>query len=70
MSWVGLVAHVGEKRNAHKILLEKPECKRLRWYWNWSNEVGWEGLDCISLDEGRDKCGEAVVNMVMNLQIQ
>jgi hypothetical protein len=28
VSWVGHVAHVGEKRNAYRILLGKPEGKR------------------------------------------
>jgi hypothetical protein len=28
MKWVGHVAHIGEIRNAHKILVGKPEGKR------------------------------------------
>jgi hypothetical protein len=28
MSWVGRLAFVGEKRNAHRILVRKPEGKR------------------------------------------
>jgi hypothetical protein len=28
MRWVGQVAQIGEKRNAYRILVEKPEEKR------------------------------------------
>jgi hypothetical protein len=28
MRWAGPVAHVGEKRNAYRVLMGKPECRR------------------------------------------
>jgi hypothetical protein len=51
MRWAGRVAHLGEIRNAHKILVRKPEGKRprgrprRRWEDNIRmdlREVGWE----------------------------
>jgi hypothetical protein len=53
-------------RNVYKILVRKPEGKRLlrrpkcRWDCN-IREIGWEGMDWIHLAQGRDhKC--ALVN--------
>jgi hypothetical protein len=54
MNWVGHVAHMGEKRNAHRILVGKPERKRppgrprCRWEDNVKmdlRELGWGGVD-------------------------
>ena len=54
MGWVGHVAHMGEKRAAYKILVEKPEGKRplgrprSRWEDNIKmdlQEVGCGGMD-------------------------
>jgi hypothetical protein len=54
MGWAEHVAHMGEKRNACRILMGKPEGKRplgrSRHWWN-SNikmnirEMGWDELD-------------------------
>jgi hypothetical protein len=53
MKWGGHVARMGEKRNAYKILVEKPEGKRplgrprRRWVDNIKidlREIGWDGL--------------------------
>jgi hypothetical protein len=58
MRWMGLVAHVGEMRNAYKILIGKLEGKRAlgrpryRWEDNIAldrREIGWEVLDWIHL---------------------
>jgi hypothetical protein len=68
---------MGERRNAYRILVGKPERKRplrrprrrcadnikmdLR-------EVGWDGRDWINLAQDRDRW-RAHVNAVMNLQV-
>jgi hypothetical protein len=67
----------GEKRNAYRILVGKPEGKRqlgrprnrrvdnikmdLR-------EIGWDGMDWIDLAQDRGKW-RALVNTVMNLRV-
>jgi hypothetical protein len=54
MRWVGHVAQLGEKRNAYRLLVGKPEGKKLlgrprhRWVDNIRmdlGEVGWGGVD-------------------------
>jgi hypothetical protein len=54
MKWAGYVARMGEKSNAYRILVGKPEGKRLlgkprrRWVDNIKmdlREIGWCGLD-------------------------
>jgi hypothetical protein len=68
---------MGEPRNAHRILVGKPEGKKspgrprrksvdnikmdLR-------EVGWDGIDWIELVQDRDQW-RALVNTVMNLRV-
>jgi hypothetical protein len=75
--WAGHVARTGEKRNAYRILVGKPEGKRplgrltrtlvdnikmdLR-------ERGWDGMDWIDLAQDRDPWS-AYVNAVMNLRV-
>jgi hypothetical protein len=60
MSWVGHVARMGEKRNACKILVRKPEGKtplgrpRHGWVDNIKmdlREIGWDGVDWIDGSE-------------------
>jgi hypothetical protein len=67
----------GEKRNAYKILVGKPQGKRplgrLRCRWvdtikiNF-REIGWGGTDWIDLAQDRD-LWRALVNTVMNLWV-
>jgi hypothetical protein len=68
---------MGKMGNAYEILVGKPEGKRslgtptCRWENNirmdlW--ETGWEGEDWIHLAQDRDQW-QALVNMIMNLQV-
>jgi hypothetical protein len=72
MKRAGHVAEMGEKRDAYRLLVEKPEGKRplgrprrmcvdnikkdLR-------EIGWDGIDWIDLVQDMDQC-RAIVNTV------
>jgi hypothetical protein len=67
----------GEKRNAYRILVGKPEGKRPvgRPRRRWENniimdlrEIGWGGMDWIDLAQDR-KQWRALVNTVMNLRV-
>jgi hypothetical protein len=67
----------GEKNNAHRILVGKPEGntslerQRLRWVNNIKmnlREIGWGGKDWIDLAQNRDQW-RALVNAVMNLRV-
>jgi hypothetical protein len=77
MRWAGHVARMGEKRNAYRILVGKPEGKRplgrprLMWVDNIKidlREIGWDGMDSIDLAQDRDQY-RALVNTVMNLRV-
>jgi hypothetical protein len=68
---------MGEKRNAYRILVGKPACKRPlgRPRSRWADdikmdlrEIGWGGLDWIDLAYDRDQW-RAVVKAVMNLWV-
>jgi hypothetical protein len=74
--WAGNVARMGEKRDAYRILVGRPEGRRplgrsrLRWEDNIKmdlQEVGW-GMYWIEVAQDRDRC-RALVNVVMNLQV-
>jgi hypothetical protein len=69
MTWAGHVARMGEKRNAYRILVGKPEGKRplgrprCRWVDNIKmdlTEIGWEGRYWIDVTQDRDQysCNE------------
>jgi hypothetical protein len=67
----------GEKRNAYRILVGKPEIKRplgrprRKWVGNIKidlRETGWDGMDWIDLAQDRDQW-RALVNTAMNLRV-
>jgi hypothetical protein len=69
------VARMGEKRNAYRLLVRKPEGKRPlgrprhRWVDNIRmdlGEVGWSDVDWIGLAKDKNRW-RAVVNSVLNL---
>jgi hypothetical protein len=77
MRWEGHVAHMGEERKVYKVLVGKPEGKRLlgRPRRRWEDgvrmdlrEIGLEGVDWIRLAQIRDRW-RAVVSVVMNLWV-
>ena len=77
MRWAGYVAHMGEGRGLHRVLVRKPEGKRplarprRRWEDNIKmnlQEVGLGGKDWIDLALGRDRW-LALVNTAMNLRV-
>jgi hypothetical protein len=77
MRWAGHVARMGEKRNAYRLLVRKPERKRppgrprRLWVENIRMdlvEVGWSGVNCIGLVQDRNR-QRALVNSVMNLRV-
>jgi hypothetical protein len=64
MKWAGHVARMGEKSNAYRILVGKPEGKkplqrpRRMWVDNIKidlREIGWDGMDWIDLVQDRDQ---------------
>jgi hypothetical protein len=64
MRWVGHVARMGEKRNAYRLFMGKPEGKRplgrprRRWEDNIRmdlGEVGWGDVDWIDLAQDRNR---------------
>jgi hypothetical protein len=67
----------GEKRNAYRALVAKPEGKRAlerprrRWVDNKNmdfREIGWVGMDWIDLAQDRDQ-RRTLMNTVMNLRV-
>jgi hypothetical protein len=77
MRWVGHIARMGEKRNAHRLSVGKPEGKRTlgrprgRWVNNIRmdlGEVGWSDVDWIGLAKDRNRW-RALVNSVLNLRV-
>jgi hypothetical protein len=68
---------MGEKRNAYRILVGKPEGRRSlgrprsRWVDNIKmdlREIGWHGVDWVDLAQDRDHW-RALVNTVMHLWV-
>jgi hypothetical protein len=77
MRWVGHVALTGEKRNAYRLLVGKPEGRRPlgkpghMWMDNIKMdllEISWGGVDWIGLAQDKDKW-RALVNAVMTLRV-
>jgi hypothetical protein len=68
---------MGEKRNAYRILVGKPEGwrplgrPRRRWVDNIKmdlREIGWDSVEWVDLAQDRDHW-RALVNTVMNLRV-
>jgi hypothetical protein len=77
MRWSRHVARMGEKRNAFRILVGKPEGKRPlgrprhRWVDEIKmdlREIGWDGVDWIDMAQNRDQW-RVLVNTVLNLWV-
>jgi hypothetical protein len=77
MRWAEHVARMGEERKVYKILVGKPEGKRLlgRPRHRWEDgirmdlrEIGLGGVDWIRLSQDSDRW-RAVVSAVMNLRV-
>jgi hypothetical protein len=77
MRWTGLVARIGEKRNAYRILKENLEGRRSlgrprsRWEDNIRTdlrEIEWGVMDWIHMAEHRDQW-RALVNTAMNFRV-
>jgi hypothetical protein len=77
MRWAGHVARMGEKVNAYRLLVGKPEGKkplgrpRCRWVDNIRmdlGEVGWGDVDWIGVAQDRNRW-RALVNSVLNLRV-
>jgi hypothetical protein len=77
MRWAGHVARIGEKRNAYRLLVGKPEGKRplgrprCRWVDNIRmvlGEVEWGYVDWIGLAKDTNRW-RVLVNSVLNLRV-
>jgi hypothetical protein len=77
MRWEGHVARMGEKRNAYRLVVGKPEGQRplgrprRRWVDNIRmdlGEVGWGDVDWIGLAKDGNRW-RALVNSVLNLRV-
>jgi hypothetical protein len=77
MRWASHLARTGEKRNAYRLLVGKPEGKRplgrlrIKWVDNIKmdlGKVGWGDVDWIGLAQDRNRW-RALVNSVLNLRV-
>jgi hypothetical protein len=77
MRWAGHVALMGVRRNAYRILVGKPEGRRLlgrprcRWVDNTKmnlRKIEWGSMNWIDVVQDRDQW-RALVNKVMNLRV-
>jgi len=77
MGWVSYVARMGERRGLYRLLVGKPEGKKLlgrprcRWEGNIKldlQEVRCGGMDWIDLAQDRDRC-RVLVTAIMNLRV-
>jgi hypothetical protein len=77
MKWAGHVARMGEKRNAYRLFVGKPEGKRplgiprRKWIDNIRmdlGEVGWGNVDWIGLAQDRNRSRD-LVNSLLNIRV-
>jgi hypothetical protein len=77
MRWAGHVARMGEKRNVYRLLVGKPEGKRLlgrprhMWVDNIRMDLGemeWGDVHWIGLTQDRNRW-RALLNSVLNLRV-
>jgi hypothetical protein len=77
MRWAGHVARIGEKRNAYRILVRKPEgdrpLRRLRRRCvdnikMYVRKIGWDGVNWIDMAQNRDQW-RALANTALNLRV-
>jgi hypothetical protein len=77
MRWAGHVARMGEGSNVYRVLVGKPEGKRIleRPKRRWKDgikmdlrEIGWGCVEWSHLAQGRD-CWRNVVNAVMKFRV-
>jgi hypothetical protein len=77
MRWAGHVARMGQKRNAYRLLVGKPDGRRplgrprRRWLYDITMdlvEVELDDMDWIGLTQDRDRW-RALVNSVLNLRV-
>ena len=77
MRWAGLVACMGNRRGAYRVLVGRRELKRPLWRpgHRWEDnikidveEVGWGGMNGLDLAEDKDRWW-ALVNVVLNLLV-
>jgi hypothetical protein len=77
MRWAGHAAQIGEKKNAYRLLVEKPRGKRplgrprRRWadnIWMDLGEMGWGDVGWIGLAKDRNRW-RVLVNSVLNLRV-
>jgi hypothetical protein len=59
---------MGEKRNAYRILVGKPEGRRSLGRPRRLREIGWDGVDWIDMAQDRDQW-RALVNTALNLRV-
>jgi len=68
MRWAGHVARIGEERKVYRVLVGKPEGKRLLWRTRRRCVDNIRGyMDWIGLAQGRDRL-RTLVSAVMNLR--
>ena len=76
MRWAGHVGHVGERRGVYRVLVGKPEGKRLlgspdvdgRIILRWIFSKQDRGVDWIDLTQDRDRW-RPLINAVINLWV-